>query len=211
MSKNAGCPNLKHLYLPDSLTKVGEYAFYCLPDGVVIHTEHPELIAAKSVKLDATEAVELVIGKTRKVKATISPTYASSSVKWKSSKPKVASVSQKGVIKGLKAGKTVITATASNGGVSTTLVVNVVAPEPKTVKITNGKSAKLKVGKTLALKTKLTPSNAKTKLTWTTNNKAVATVSKKGVVKAKKVGKAIITATAANGKTASIRITVIKK
>ena len=210
-TKSAGCPNLKHLYLPKSLTKVGEYAFYCLPEGVVIHTKHPELIEAKSVKLDVTEAVELVIGKTRKVKATISPTYAKSSVKWKSSKPSVASVSQKGVIKGLKAGKAVITATASNGGVKATLKVKVVAPQPKTVKITKGKSAKLKVGKTLALKTKLTPSNAKTKLTWSTSNKAVATVSKKGVVKAKKAGKAIITATAANGKKATIKIRVVKK
>ena len=59
--------------------------------------------------------------------------------------------------------------------------------------------------------TTLSPKKAKSKLTWTTSNKKVATVSSKGVVKAKKVGKAKITVTTANGKKATITITVKKK
>lgn len=53
------------------------------------------------------------------------------------------------------------------------------------------KSATLTVGKSITLSVK----NNKKKVTWKTNNKKVATVSQKGVVTAKKQGKATITAT----------------
>ena len=54
----------------------------------------------------------------------------------------------------------------------------------------NKKSVSLNVGKTYTLKAKGT----KGKITWTSSNKSVATVSSKGVVKAKKKGTAVITA-----------------
>ena len=53
----------------------------------------------------------------------------------------------------------------------------------------NKKSVSLNVGKTYTLKAKGT----KGKITWTSSNKSVATVSSKGVVKAKKKGTAVIT------------------
>lgn len=53
----------------------------------------------------------------------------------------------------------------------------------------------LKKGKSVSLKATIKPKNAKTKkITWSTSNKKVATVSKKGKVTAKKNGKATITA-----------------
>ena len=54
----------------------------------------------------------------------------------------------------------------------------------------NKKKVTLTVGKTVQLKVKGT----KAKVKWSSSNKKVATVSKKGKVKAKKVGKATITA-----------------
>jgi predicted NUDIX family NTP pyrophosphohydrolase len=56
------------------------------------------------------------------------------------------------------------------------------------------KKLKLKKGKTYKLKAKLSPKKAKGKISWKSSNKKVATVSKKGLVKAKKVGSATITA-----------------
>ncbi|WP_026834497.1 Ig-like domain-containing protein [Eubacterium xylanophilum] len=70
--------------------------------------------------------------------------------------------------------------------------------------------AKLKVGKTLKLKVK----NKKGKVTWKSTKKKVATVSKKGVVKALKKGKAIIKATVKRGKKKQVlkcKITVVNK
>lgn len=54
----------------------------------------------------------------------------------------------------------------------------------------NKKSVSLNVGKTYTLKA----TGTKGKITWTSSNKSVATVSSKGVVKAKKKGTAVITA-----------------
>ena len=50
-----------------------------------------------------------------------------------------------------------------------------------------------------------------TSFTWKSSNKAVATVSKKGVVKAKKPGTVKITVTTENGKKATIKITISAK
>ena len=54
----------------------------------------------------------------------------------------------------------------------------------------NKKSISLNIGKTYTLKA----SGTKGKITWTSSKKSVATVSSKGVVKAKKKGAAVITA-----------------
>ena len=55
-------------------------------------------------------------GKTRTLKVTVSPADASNKkVKWTSSSPKVATVTQKGKVKGIKAGNATIKATARDG------------------------------------------------------------------------------------------------
>ena len=66
-------------------------------------------------------------------------------------------------------------------------------------------------GKTAALKVTVSPSNANNKtLKWTTSNKAVATVTSRGVVKGIKKGTATITATATDGskKKVTCKVTV---
>ena len=76
--------------------------------------------------------------------------------------------------------------------------------------VTLNKSAlSLEVGKTGKLSATVLPNSATNKsVSWSSNNEAVATVSSKGIVTAKKAGTAVITATAANGKSASCTVTV---
>lgn len=69
----------------------------------------------------------------------------------------------------------------------------------------NKSKAKITVGDTLKLKVK----GAKGKVLWSTNNKKVASVSKKGVVKGKRTGKATITAKI-TGKNLKCKVTVKK-
>lgn len=73
--------------------------------------------------------------------------------------------------------------------------------EVKATKITlNKKTAGLVKGKTVTLKATVTPDNVSNKaVTWKSSNTKVATVDSKGKVKALKLGKATITATAADG------------
>lgn len=71
----------------------------------------------------------------------------------------------------------------------------------------------LKKGETFRLKADVSPKKAKTNITYSSSRKKVVQVSKKGVLKAKKAGKATITAvsTTKPKKKASIKVTVYKK
>lgn len=129
---------------------------------------------------------------------------------YKSSDKKIATVSRQGVVTAKKAGTAKITISLSNRK-KLTLKVKVADPyAPTRVQIAQGKKYSLKVGATLQLSAALTPSTAKSSLKWSSGNKAVASVSKNGLVKAKKAGSVKITVTTSNKKKATITIKVVK-
>ncbi len=176
--------------------------------------------AAKNVKVKKIQItnpkkkkVTLVRGKTLQIKVKVTPKNAKNKkVTYKSSKKKIASVSKKGKVKGLKKGTAKITVTAKDGSKKkATLTVKVVNPV-KVKKVTvSPAAAALDVGKTVTLKAACTPKNATNKaVSWKTSNKGVATVTSAGVVKGVKAGTAKITATAKDGskKSASCTVTV---
>lgn len=104
-------------------------------------------------------------------------------VRWTSNKKKIVTVSPKGVLKGKKAGKAIVTAKVGKKKFKCKVTVNKGNPT------LNAKSITLKKGGSYKLKVK----NG-TGVKWSSNNKGVATVSSKGIVKAKRTGKATITA-----------------
>lgn len=117
---------------------------------------------------------------------------------FRSSNKKVATVSANGTVKAKKAGKVNITVQVGNYK----QVVKITVKKP-TMKLTKS-SAKLKKGKKVTIKVKAAPVS---KVTFKSSNKKVATVSSKGVVKAKKKGTATITVKC-NGITKKFKITV---
>lgn len=138
-------------------------------------------VKAPSVKF-AKKTATVYKGKTATVKATLTGV---SSVKYTSSNKKVATVNSKtGAVKGLKAGT--VTITATSGKLKATYKLTVKNP---TFSLTKS-SATIKKGKTTIIKSKAAPAG---KVTYTSSNKKVATVTSKGVVKGIKKGKATIT------------------
>ena len=117
---------------------------------------------------------------------------------FRSSNTKVATVSANGTVKAKKAGKVNITVQVGNH--KQVVKITVKKPTMKLVK----SSAKLKKGKKVTIKVKAAPVS---KVTFKSSNKKVATVSSKGVVKAKKKGTAIITVKC-NGITKKFKVTV---
>ncbi len=114
-------------------------------------------------------------------------------VSWKSNKPKIAAVNSKGKITGKKAGTAKITVTLKSGRTAT-ITVKVQKAEVKTTKITNvSKKVTLKKGKKYVLSPTVTPITSLQKVTYVSANRKVATVTKKGVITAKKKGKVKIT------------------
>ena len=149
---------------------------------------------------------KIAAGKKLTLKATVLPNNASNKkLIWKSSNPKVATVTQSGIVtlKKKTGGKKVtITATATDGSSKyASWKITSMKGIVKKVKITGSKP--VKAGKKLKLKAKvIATKKANTKLLWTSSNTKYATVNAKGIVTTKKSakGKTVkITAMATDG------------
>lgn len=137
-------------------------------------------------------------------------------VSWKSSKPGVATVSASGKITGKKKGTAEITVTLASGA-SASVKITVQKNKVATTKISvtadsetvKGKKLTLKKGDKKTLKAVLTPLTSADKVTFTSSNKKIVTVSAKGKLAAKKAGKAKITVKA--GKKKMVITVTVKK
>jgi len=193
---------------PEGGTAVADDAIpQTAPDAVQVTAIRSALtkysvVKGKSLKIPV--AIDVADGETR-----------APSLTWSSSKPKIATVDARtGKVKGVKAGTAVITAKAANGkSKSFTVKVTAKAVKVAGVRVTATKQSaqsvkektayKVVKGETVTVKTTLTGEVA-----WKSSSRKVATVSKTGVVKGVKPGKAKITATA-GGKKKTYTVTVV--
>lgn len=128
----------------------------------------------------------VVVGKTAVLSAAVSPSNATNKkVVWSTSDKKTVSVDQSGNIKGLKIGSAVITATSEdNPDISASVKVDVTSV--KVTKIVIPKTITLKEGESYTFAPEVLPATATDKsVSYSISNSKVATISKKGVLKAK--------------------------
>lgn len=145
----------------------------------------------QKVTVTLDKAATVYTGKTKALKATTNDSDAI--VTFKSGNTKVATVSSKGVVKGVKAGTAVITAKVGNATATCKVTV-----KASTIKFAKA-SVTIYKGKTATVKATATPSAT---VKYTSSNTKVATVnSKTGVVKGIKAGTVTITAKAGTLKT----------
>ena len=170
-----------------------------LSSTMVIPVEAKAAPKAKKIVLNVTKKT-MNVGQTTTLKVKkVSPSNASKSVKYSTSKKSVATVDSKGKIKAKAAGTATITVTSkSNSKVKATCKVTVKQPV-KEIRISKNVLAVQK-GKTVNIKATVKPKNASNKkLKYKTSNKKIATVNSKGKVKGIKNGTVTITVTAADG------------
>jgi uncharacterized protein YjdB len=159
---------------------------------------------AASVKLDK-KSLTLGLKESVTLKVSVSPENAQNKkVTFKSSNSKVVKVSAAGKLTAKKTGSAKITVTTANGKTAYCKVK--VRKAPKFIKL-NTKKKTLRAGKTFSLKVKRSAGSSG-KVTFTSNNKKVASVSSTGKIRALRKGRATITAKTYNGKKATIKITV---
>ena len=174
---------------------------------VTSSTQSPSTpVAVSGVALNKKVAT-VNVGKNVTVKATVTPANADNkTLAWTSSNTKIATVSN-GVVKGVKAGRVIITAKTIDGSnISAKCTVTVKQP---VTRISLSKKATMYTGKKLTLKTKVNPANASNKaLTWKSSNTKIAKVASNGVVTGVKAGTVKITATAKDGSRKSATCTV---
>ncbi len=177
--------------------------------------EFEPLATVAKVTLNKSGTQTLKLGRTLRLKATVKPAAAAADypVTWSSSDTGVATVSRTGLVTPVAKGSVKITAAA--GGKRRTIRINVVAPKPTAVALVKGgkklarnQTFTLKKGRSVTLKTVLTPSYAETDFTWSSNRTRVATVSGTGKVRAVGKGTATITLATANGLKVRVKVKV---
>lgn len=129
-------------------------------------------------------------GKSFTIKPKVTPIGAEAKFTYSTSDSKVATVTKAGKVTAKKAG--IATIKVKAGSKTVECKVTVTAPAPKSIKNISTKKT-LKVGKTLTLKPKFSPTGAEAIITYTSSDETVATVNSSGKITAKKKGTATIT------------------
>ena len=172
----------------------------------------------KGIALDKNE-YKMNVGEKVKLNPVFTPAEPyNKKVKWSTSNGGIATVDKDGNVKAEGAGVAVIKCVSDDGGYQAVCIVTVNAPVQPTARppvslSLNYSSYKLGLGKKITLKP--TAANvAKPVYKWKTSNKKIATVSKKGKVTGKKLGKCKITVSLTdngNKYSASCAIRVVRK
>lgn len=163
----------------------------------------------ESIQLNAQE-LTLSVGSSQHLTATISPSTASSTtLKWHSSLPSVATVDDDGNVMGISEGTSYVTVSTEDGTVSATCKVTVEYRHVESV-ILDRTSLELMKGNSATLVATVLPEDATNpSLVWTSSNYGIISVNSSGLVTAIAPGSAVITATSVDGgKTASCSVIV---
>ena len=161
-------------------------------------------VAVESVDL-SPRAITLSVGERATLTAEVSPDNATNqALTWRSSDPTVVTVDG-GRITAKSAGEATVTVTTQDGGFSAECDVTVTGETSISLSKT---SLTLERDKTWQLTANVTPADSN--VTWSSDNRSVATVSSDGLVTAKGIGLAIITAKLSSGQSASCSVTVVK-
>lgn len=128
-------------YSPGDYPKLVVYGYdgtnvkqFCKDNGIPYKKTNESTTGGDPTKVKLNKAGKISLKKNKKLtlKATLEPADATSKMTWTSSDPEVASVSSKGVVKGLKEGTAKITCAAQNDkSDSVTILVNKVATMDK--------------------------------------------------------------------------------
>ena len=166
--------------------------------GVVADAE----VEAITVTAPNTEIKE---GESMQLKVEFTPAnVANTALTYTSSNPSVATVGLTGNVTAKSPGTTTITVKSRNGKTATIelTIIEIIKPESITV---SPDTIELEVGQSKTVEATIAPEEAEDKtITWSSSNKKIASVNKKGKITA------TITAKTFNGKTATVKVTVTK-
>lgn len=163
-----------------------EYANAIWGDGTITPSE-PFISMEKEISIEENEVINI----NAKV------VNGSGTISYQSEDNAIATVDNKGNVKGIKAGMTNITASVIIEGKTYTAKcqVEVRAPIVLTQLIMNKTNATMNINNTLLLNVTPVPNNASKNVVWSSSDESVASVNGDGEVKALKIGNTTISAT----------------
>ena len=166
----------------------------------------PSKVNVSSVEID-TDDVEILIGDSKKLKATVSPSNATDkTITWTSSNKDIVMVDSEGEIIALGVGEATIKVKTSNGKEDSIKVT--VNPIKVTEINVSEKDVKLKVDETVSLSITVLPEDATDKtVEWSSKNEEIATVDN-GIITALKAGETKIICESKDGIKAEVNVMV---
>ena len=189
------------------VTAVGEgttRVYRAVTQGIVSVTMTVSGYAVTEVQLEAAGTMK--VGETQTIQATILPEQAETTLRWSSDNPDVLAVSDDGTVTAVSTGKAAITAEAENGitaSVEMTVsedVLNGISIQPA--------SLSLKIGARQAVSIVTDPAGMDPgEISWKSSDSSIA-YYKNGKIHGAGAGNATITATTADGKSASCKVRV---
>ena len=175
------------------------------PEVTPIPTPAPK---ASKIRLRQTGKITVNLGETFLFEAELEPAGAESTLTWKSSNTKVATV-ENGVVTPHKEGKARITVVTDTRKSAYANIVVVDPTKPSGVTLDKTGTVTLDIDKTLTLNYALKPETAVSDVTWKSSNAKIATVEN-GVVTPLKEGTVTITVTTVKQKkSARVKIKVV--
>ena len=165
--------------------RVNTYAF-----SVNDETVHPTSVTVSE------PSIEIEKDETHQLSAIVVPsTTTNKNVTWTSNNTAIATISSNGLVTGVAAGDTYVTATTVDGSLEAVCTVRVTEPpappQPTGVSL-NYTSAKIKKGNTLSLAYTVTPDTAEISPVWSSSDSEVASITQTGIVTGLKEGVATI-------------------
>ena len=148
-----------------------------------------EVVVADSITLDY-DNLEITIGETVQLNATVLPENNEKPLRWLSTKPEVASVSEEGEVEGKAPGEAVIIAVSGEANAICHVFV-IRAIEELTL---SDESISIHLKETFALQAQIVPGNATEIIQWSSDHPEIASVDEDGVVTGVADGQAVITA-----------------
>lgn len=156
--------------------------------------------SAKPPVLDQASPLKIFIGQMKTITAN------QKIISWKSSDNNIVTVNREGLIIAKSKGTATITATSETGSTTLEVIVEEIPVNNDAPKLQIDKIS-IEVNQTA----QITETSGKKIVSWSTDNQSVAVVDENGKVTAKGAGTVTITATAENGKTATIMVAVTSK
>lgn len=163
---------------------------------VVGNPEEEKIIEVEKIEINKT-SVKIKKGEEYQLEAKCVPSNSTNKkLTWTSSNENIVKVTSEGLIYGISKGTANISVKSNNGKKET---CKVTVEEVNNEIVINRTSATIEENKTI----QLTVKNAKEEIKWTSSDESIAVVSKSGLVKGIKKGKATITGSASNKKVKS--------
>jgi len=219
----ADCPNLKSVTIPSTVTNLGSRVFSNSPKVVILIAENSEAyrfavnnsvayrFISTGINLDK-DNLALKVGNKSTFNVILSPytVLENTNLTWTSSAPDIVSVSDDGTVTANAVGVATITVKNANGHTATATVNvdNVVVPITSVVLSETTLTMNKETSQGIRAIVSPSDTTMDTTITWTSSNEEIASVSSTGLIRAKRPGEAVISATSSNGIVAECNVTI---